>query len=404
MKILMISPDLNYPPIYGGRIRRYNLLKYLSRDNNITLLSFINSNEDLKNIEGIKKYCKDVETVQIGSYSRKDRWIARLRNHFLGNFFSYPPIVLHFCSREMKRRIKKLLTENDYDLVLIEYWYMGQYADFCKGMSKVLDEVDVEFVRWQQWAKIEEDSAKRQYALSLYRRVKRYETRVLKKFDKILTATLKDQEILKRYNPDLDIFVLPTCVDVSYFKPSGSDNDSKNLVFVGSMSAIFNADAILYFSKEIFPLILKKIPETHLYVVGLNPSQDIYNLANRNVTVTGSVEDVRPYVYKSCVFVVPLRFGSGIKGKVLEAMALGRPVITTSIGAQGLSVVSDEHLIIEDDPKEFAVKTIVLLNNKLLRQKLIQNGLKLVNERYTWEKIIPQLNSIFYNLVCQIRR
>ena len=156
---------------------------------------------------------------------------------------------------------------------------------------------------------------------------------------------------------------------------------------------------MLYFCRQIFPLILEKIPEVHLYIVGLNPPQEILDLTDKNVTITGSVDDIRPYVYKASVFVAPLRFGSGIKGKVLEAIALGRPVVTTSIGAQGLSVVSGKHLIIEDDHQKFAAKTIELLGNNHLQQKLIKNGLKLVNEKYTWDKIIPELNKIFHELV-----
>ena len=396
----MISPDLNYPPIYGGRIRRYNLLKYLSKDNDITLLSFVESDEDLKNIEGISNFCKNIETVKkLKPYSRKDFGIMRIRSAFLRRCSFYPPILLHYYSREMKRRIKKLLAEANYDLVLVEYWYMGQYAESCKGFITVLDEVDVEFIRWQQWAEIEKNINKRRYASFLYQQIKRYELSVLKKFDKILAVTSKDKDSLEKYNRRLNISVIPTGVDISYFKPSYVENNSKNIVFVGSMSAIFNEDAMLYFCEEIFPFILEKIPDVHLYIVGLNPPQKILDLANKNVTVTGSVEDVRPYVYKSSVFIAPLRFGSGIKGKILEAMALGIPLITTSIGTQGLNVISGEHLIVKDDPKKFAEKTIELLDNKLLRCKLIENALRLINEKYTWEKIIPELNKIFNELV-----
>lgn len=400
----MISPDLNYPPIYGGRIRRYNLLKYLSKDNDITLLSFINSKEELKNIEGIKKYCKAIETVQLGSYSKKDHWIARFRNAFLRRFAFYPEVILSFYSIDMKRKIKDLISKNNYDLVLIEYWYMGQYAGCCKNVVKVLDEVDVEFICWQQLAEIEEDIIKRKNVLSLYKRVKGYELKILKKFNKIIAVTSKDKDSLKKYSNRLNISVIPTCVDTSYFKPSTPHNNLERVVFVGALSAIFNSDAMLYFCREIFPLILEKVPDVHLYIVGLNPPQEIFDLVNKNVTVTGTVDDVRPYVWDASVFVAPLRFGSGIKGKILEAMALGKPVITTSVGAQGLSVISDEHLIIEDNPQKFATKTIELLSNKLLQQKLIKNGLKLVNEKYTWDKIIPELNKIFHELVCNRKR
>lgn len=396
MRILMISPDLNYPPIYGGRIRRYNLLKYLSRDNDFTLLSFVNSKEDFKNTEGIKKYCKAVETVQLGSHSGKDYWITRFRNYFLSKFFSYPPIVIHFYSREMKRRIKKVIAENDYDLVLIEYWYMGQYANCIKGIIKVLDKHDIEYMRWYGLYEFCKD----QKTLSLHKRIKKHELRVLKRFDKILTVTQTDKDfLLEKYNSALDISVVPSGVDTSYFKLQEKSNDSKNLVFVGSLAHAPNVDGILYFCREMLPLILKKIPETHLFIVGLCPSKDVLNLGNNNITVTGFVKDIRPYVYKSSVFVVPLRFGTGIRGKILEAMALGKPVIATSIAATGLEVTPDQDIIIADDPKDFAFRTIELLNNRALRNRLIENGWRLINEKYRWEKIISELERVLYEVV-----
>lgn len=398
MNILMISPDLNYPPIYGGRIRRYNLLKYLSRDNDITLLSFINSKEDLKNIEGIKEYCRAVETVQLGYNSGKDYWIARLRNYFLGRFFSYPHIVLHFYSREIKRRIKKILAENDYDLVLIEYWYMGQYADICGNIPKVLDEVDVEYIRYKRMYQIEKDPAKKSEFYSEWIRTKNYELKFIKKFDRVIAVTPKDKEVLEREIPSLNISIIPTCIDPNYIKPSEMPNNSKDLIFVGSYGHYPNVDGVLYFCRDIFPRILREVPEAHLYIVGPNTTKEILNMAGRNVTVTGFVKDIRPYISRS-VSIVPLRVGSGIKRKIIEAMGLGSPVITTSIGAEGLEVIPGKHLLIEDTPEGFAKQTIELLRNKALRERLRGNALKLVREKYSWDKVIFELNTIFEEVV-----
>ncbi len=398
MNVLMISPDLNYPPIYGGRIRRYNLLKYLSKDNDITLLSFINSKEDLKNIEGIKGYCEAVETVRLGSNLRKDYLIAKLRNYFLSRFFSYPPIVLHFYSREMKRRIKKLLAENDYDLVLIEYWYMGQYAEICGNIPKVLDEVDVEYIRRKRMYQVEKDPVKKSEFYSEWIRTKKYELKFIKKFDRIIAVTPKDKQILEREIPSLNISIIPTCIDSDYIKPSEIPNNLKDLIFVGSYGHYPNVDGVLYFCRDIFPRILKEVPETHLYIVGPYATKKILNLASKNITVTGLVKDIRPYISRS-VSIVPLRVGSGIKGKIIEAMGLGSPVITTSIGAEGLKIIRGKHLLIEDMPEGFAKQTIELLKNKLLRERLRENGLKLVREKYTWDKVISELNTIFEEMV-----
>lgn len=394
----MISPDLNYPPIYGGRIRRYYILKHLSKDNDITLLAFINSKEDFKNIEGIKEYCKAIETVQKVSSLRKDYWFTRFRNAFLRRIASYPENIISFYQTEMKKKIKDLISKNHYDLVLIEYWYMGQYAEICGNIPKVLDEVDVEYIRYKRMYQIEKDPVKKSEFYSGWIRTKKYELKFIKKFDRIIAVTTQDKQVLEREIPSLNISVIPTCVDPDYIKPSKMPNNSKDLIFIGSYGHYPNVDGILYFCRDIFPRILREVPDAHLYIVGPYAPEEILNLVGRNVTITGFIKDVRPYISRS-ISVVPLRIGSGIKGKIIEAMGLGSPVISTGIGAEGLEIIPGKHLIVEDTPKGFAKQTVELLKNKCLRERLRENGLKLVREKYTWGNAISKLNVIFEEVV-----
>lgn len=398
MKILMISPDLNYPPIYGGRIRRYYILKHLSKDNDVTLLAFINSKEDFKNIEGIKEYCKAIETVQRVSNSRKDYWFTRFRDAFLRRIAFYPENIISFYQTEMKKKIKDLISKNHYDLVLIEYWYMGQYAEICGNIPKVLDEVDVEYIRYKRMYQIEKNPVKKSEFYSGWIRTKKYELKFIKKFDRIIAVTPQDKQVLEREIPSLNISVIPTCVDPDYIKPSKMPNNSKDLIFIGSYGHYPNVDGVLYFCRDIFPRILREVPDAHLYIVGPYAPEEILNLVSRNVTVTGFIKDVRPYISRS-ISVVPLRIGSGIKGKIIEAMGLGSPVITTGIGAEGLEIIPGKHLIVEDTPERFAKQTVELLKNKYLRERLRENGLKLVREKYTWGNAISKLNVIFEEVV-----
>ncbi len=404
MKILMISPNLIYPPTDGGRIRMYYLFKHLSINNDVTLLSFNYSEDNLKNIEKLKKYCEAVEIVQLEYSSQKD-WLTKLRNSFLNKFFGYPRIALYHYSKKMKRRIKQLINKNNYDVVLIEYWFMGQYAKFCdkrkfffknKKIIKILDELDIEHMREKRIAEIEKNSKKKIWFYFNHfgwKKTKEYELRFIKKFDRIITVSSKDKEILKKEIPNLDVVVIPICIYLDYIKPSKKYEKMdhlNNLVFVGSYYHHPNVDAILYFCRDIFPKILKQIPKTHLYIVGSNTTKEIFDLASENITVTGPVKDVRPYIYKG-ISIVPLRAGSGTRVKIIEAMGLGSPVITTSIGAEGLDVIPGKHLLIADNAEKFAEQTINLLRNRSLRNRLRKNSLELVQKKYSWNKKMCKL-------------
>jgi glycosyltransferase involved in cell wall biosynthesis len=229
--------------------------------------------------------------------------------------------------------------------------------------------------------------------------LRKWEIQLIEKFDKCMTVSDKNKAIMQSINPNLDITVIENGVDIECYRPLPRNSHNQNFLFTGTMLYVANHDAVLYFYREIFPLIESRMPGCRFFIVGKGPREEIRNLARyNNVKVTGYVNDVVPYYEESDIFVVPLRAGGGTRLKILEAMALGRPVISTSLGCEGLDVVDGQHLLIADDPKLFAEKTIELIKDRVLYERLVQNARALVENRYSWAAIADQLLS-FYSSV-----
>ena len=222
-----------------------------------------------------------------------------------------------------------------------------------------------------------------------------WEPRYAERFDRCTTVSEIDRQLLLKANPRLRVDVIPNGVDIQKYQPLPAENASPTLLFIGNMGYPPCVDAVLYFCREIFPLIRRKIGAAELWIVGRDPRPEVLQLNGDGVHVTGRVDDVIPYYRQSAVCVVPLRAGGGTRLKILEAMALGRPVVSTTIGCEGLDVVDGEHLLIADTPEQFAEKTVRLLTDRQLYQHIAANGRQLVEDRYDWDKIAGRLMDVY---------
>lgn len=208
----------------------------------------------------------------------------------------------------------------------------------------------------------------------------------------------RDREMLNKDLPDVPKYVIPNGVDVGYFKASDVTPEPFSLVFTGTMAYQPNSAGMLYFLEEIFPTILWEIPEAKVYVVGKNPPQELKNHASDKVVVTGMVDDVRPYVDRSSAVIVPLLAGSGTRLKILEAFSMKKPIVTTTIGCEGIDAVHGESAMIADEPEAFARNVVELLQNTELQRKLSANGYELARSCYDWSIIGNQIEAVYQNL------
>ena len=408
MKILFLTPQLPYPPDKGATIRTLALIKGLAqRGHHIHLLSFVNAEEDSAWLPQLRPYCPDITTVVAPVRST---WV-RLRTLL---FSSQPDMAGRFPSAEFASRLSALLASG-FDIVQAESLEMAQYAlqvarERSSGGKRplvIFDDLNAEYMLqkrafevdrqlWRAWPKA-------LYSWLQYRRLRRYEQRVCQTVDEVLAVSETDAAsiaALAGHAPR----IIPNGVDCIFFSPEAQPAEYPpetqikhlaSLIFTGTMDFRPNADAVLWFCQDILPLIKKDAFHVHFYIAGQHPTAAVRALASPAVTVTGYVSDIRPYIANSVVYVVPMRMGSGTKLKVMQAMAMRIPVVSTTMGAEGIDVTGGQNILLADTPQDFARHVVALLGNESERQRLAANGRRLVEERYDWTTIVPVLEKVY---------
>lgn len=395
MKILIIYQRLPLPLTTSALTYRVlNAVKYLSKKygHNITIVGFKYKEEPE---EYLKKYCDKIMTVTLPT-SVKKRMVYYFLNYIIGIFLGYVSRKNIFDFRfswKLQKIIRKLFETKEFDVVFVDVPPMVPYISTIK-IPKVAEVWDIPRVHKD---KLERSFYQKIYQLLCYLIAKDHE-KMFEKFDACITLTEQERDSLTSSIPNLNISVIPFGVDTDS-KFEDFEEDFPSLLFLGILSSLYNQRSILFFYKEIYPIIKEKIPNIKLYIVGKAPSKEILKLAMDNsVIVTGYVEDVRPYLARASVISLPVH-GYGIKTRILEAMAMGKPVVTSSEGVHGIDVTPEENIIIAEDPEEFARRIIELLNDEQLREKIGVNARKLMEEKYSWEKMTDMLNEVFQKVV-----
>jgi glycosyltransferase involved in cell wall biosynthesis len=300
-------------------------------------------------------------------------------------------------SMEMQTTIDRLLDRHSFDAVHCEFPMMGVY-DFTSATIKILDAHNVEHDNFRRWAHYGPSMVRRLHYRCEWLKVKEEELGVCRKQDGILITSARDKALLDIDVPDVPKYLIPNGVDTSYFAPADDASEPHSLVFSGMMGYLPNYDGVLHFLDEIFPKIQRCIPDVKIYVVGKQPPKALVDRADNNVIVTGYVDDVRPYLRKASVYVVPLRMGSGTRLKVLEAMAMHKPIVTTAIGCEGIEAVDGESVLIADHPELFAERVVELFNDRAVRQRLVRAGREVVDTKYDWTIIGTRLVEVYQSL------
>lgn len=390
MNILLITPTLPYPPDAGGKIVIYNTIKYLSQRHNISLLSLIQPGQE-KFISSLRPYCRKVEVVEKATNYQRASLLLNLLSPF-------PYTVNKFFEEDFKKKLQKLIKEDKFDLIQIEHLHMAQYVDWINQGPVLLREHNIETVMMFRYFKFTENWLEKIYALLQWIKLKKYEQHTCRLFDACLFFSLEDSLYLR--TAIKKTYVLPCGVDTEYFRPRPEMEQENKIIFVGNFNFKPTMDGLLYCLKEIWPLLKKELPGLEFWIVGPYPEKRIQGWKNeRNLFFTGYVEDVRPYLWKSTVVLVPLRIASGVRLKILESMAAGKPIVSTSVGCEGLEVTDSHQLFIADSPEEFTRKTVNLLKAPNLRRLISQAALELVNQKYSWPELIKRLEKIYQEVM-----
>jgi glycosyltransferase involved in cell wall biosynthesis len=391
MKILVISHFIPYPPHGGSPQRNYNLFKEAAKGNSLYFLTFnqrplLSGEENIKEAaDKMREFCDDVRVVDIPTDSSRLRWFLLL---FL-NLFSFQPYsAWRFWSPVMRNELKAALTRHKFDLVHIDTIALAGYVKYTGNIPSVLNHHNIESTLMLRRASNEKNPLVRLYLYLQGRKLRRHEKKWAPKYSVNITVSGLDGIELKSMCPDVNIEVIPNGTDIDYFKPS-SDSCGHGLIYTGGMTWYPNRDAMIYFCREIFPLIKKQIPDVRLDLIGRNPPREITDAAWRDNSIKthGYIDDIRPYMAAAAVYIVPIRVGGGTRLKILDAMASGKAIVSTSVGCEGIEVTPEESILIGDTPEAFSAQTIRLLQDVKLRRTIEMNARRLAEEKYSWIKI-----------------
>ncbi len=394
MKILHVMPYTPVPPTFGGALRIYHLLKHMAEHHNVTIAAYGNQKDYRLLNEHFGKQVNNIHLIPPHPWIQHNRRVGQ--SYALLTKQSFSRLITY--THEMQLLINRLLEKNEYDIVQLEFAVMGAFQYETDAVT-ILDAHNVEYDNFRRIGASVPSFLRRMYYRREYKTFFSEEIKACKKSDAIFATSSRDKSILDNDVPEIPKYVIPNGVDTSYFTPADASIEPFSLVFTGMMGYVPNYDGMLYFLNEIFPLVLKKIPGVKLYIVGSQPPKNLLKRASHNIIITGYVEDVRPYMQKASVYVVPLRMGGGTRLKVVEAMAVNKPIVTTSIGCEGIDVQDGESLLVRDKPSSFADAIVELLNDKQKRERLAACGYEIARTRYDWSIISRRMEECYEEIV-----
>jgi len=392
MKILIVTPTLP-APVSGGQTRLYNLVKQLSIKHELFVLSFVQPGEKGL-LDDLTPFCKRVLVVPFDGFKPKGKWRNRLDGWTRILFDQRPRYVETFPVEQMRGSLRRLLTESAFDVVVFEQLFLVELSTEIHNTPMILVEQNVESDIALRAYRQKANAVHKMRDWLIFRKLVAYEQEWLPRFPVCVAVSGIDADRLRQLAPQTEVFVVPNGVDVGAFAPPRDDRQPDTLLFFGTLNYGPNLEGLLWFCREALPLVRNSVPDVRLRIVGKDPPPAVVDLkAVPGVELVGFVPDVRPELWSSTLSIVPLHRGGGTRLKILEALAAGCPVISTSVGAEGLHLIPDQDLLVADSAKDFAIKTIRLLEDPALRKQLAKNGRRAVTARYDWRSIARQMES-----------
>jgi glycosyltransferase involved in cell wall biosynthesis len=398
LKVLFFSQRFPFPMDTGGKIRTGKILEQLKDVFEITLVSNVESPKDDEYLDQVKTLCSQFYPVP---WKEANKFTFKFYLKLLRSLFSYYPFtVISDYSADIDAALRRLTSEKRFDLWVCDFLQPSLNFRRLSGVPTLLFEHNVETVIPRRHFETSQDPIAKIFWWLQWRRMERYEREACRTFSGTVTVSERDKTCLKEFGIE-NVFTIPTGVDTDYFAPREDRVKNNSLVFTGSMDWLPNEDAIQFFIRDIFPRVKQQMPDVSLTVVGRNPSRRLLNeiKCHPEVTVTGRVEDVRPYISSHTLYIIPLRIGGGTRIKAYEAMAMGKAIISTQVGVEGLPVRHGEQLIIADEPEQFAFHIVRLFGDAAARAKLETCARSLVQRHFGWEAVAASFADICRHVV-----
>jgi sugar transferase (PEP-CTERM/EpsH1 system associated) len=388
MNILYVCHRFPYPPKRGGKIRPFNMIRHLStQGHQVTVCSLVRSAEEDQEGRGIAPYCARFEMARVSNPVQGLRMVANLP-------LATPSSMGYFYSPDLARRVRELLASKKWDLIFVHCSSVAQYVERVQDVPKILDFGDMDSQKWLEYANY------KPFPLSLgYRlegaKVQAAEKRLARRFDLCTATTRAEWETLESYRTGVATDWFPNGVDAEYFAPTDTPYDAESITFVGRMDYYPNQECMARFCAETWPLLRARRHGLKLVIVGADPSPAVCALAELpGVTVTGSVADVRPFLRTSALMVAPLNIARGTQNKILEAMAMGVPVVTSSIAAAGVNAEAPTNFLVADSPEDTCAAVLRVIESPRERQRLALAGRECALRNHDWGRSMGRLDSI----------
>ena len=393
MRVLWVKGGGLVPPDVGQRIRSYYLLRELVKRHRVTLFTFYAAHRNDQHVT-LESMFERVLTVPLNIPERRS---AREYVNFSRQLMSSVPYsISKYCLPVVARSLRELTSTENYDVIVCDFVLPAALIPWSHPCPKIIFTHNVETQIWKRHVEVTTNPLWKLIAWREYRTMASYEKHYLPLADHVLAVSEVDRKLLTQWVDSRKITVVPTGVDTEYFSPSAEEVQPNSTVFSGSMDWIPNQEGVLFFIEQILPLVRKEIPGASLTVVGRNPSEKLRAAAREGgVDVTGRVDDIRPHVRNATVYVVPLRVGSGTRLKIFEAMAMGKAMVSTTLGAEGLPVTDGENILIADSPEEFARAVVRLLCNPTERARLGAAARQLVEQSCSWSTVSRHFDEVF---------
>jgi sugar transferase (PEP-CTERM/EpsH1 system associated) len=389
MKILWLNAGLLLPLDKGGKLRTWHLMRHLATRHDITYMSFSDSSQSHADRVGMREVCSWLETVpRTDPPKGTTRFYADAAWHALDRA---PYAVAKYRSKLYRRHLQRLLATGRFDALVCDF--LPPFINMPDQLPcpAILFTHNVEAEIWRRHVETAANPIARLLLTQQWHRMLRFEAAALRRFDLVLAVSETDRQTFQRLYPDAvrsPIQVVKTGVDTKYFTPSEAAVRPAHMVFTGSMDWLPNEDGMVYFVRDILPRIREVEPDATLSIIGRAPTPAVQRLAaDAGIHVTGRVDDVRPHVAEGAVYIVPLRIGGGTRLKIFEAMSMGKAVVSTTVGAEGLPVTAGQNIIIADEPSRFARAVVHLIRDTDTRRRLETAARQLVVERYDWSAV-----------------
>jgi sugar transferase (PEP-CTERM/EpsH1 system associated) len=385
VKILYVCHRFPFPPRGGGRIRAFHTIKHLARVHAVTVASLLRSEQETADGAGLRNYCESVIAEQLREPLSVARMLARLPT-------TIPSTMGYFYSPQLARRIHEALASTQYDLLLVHCSSVAQYVAGTTAGARILDFGDLDSQKWLTYARYKPFPLSLGYWLEGLK-LQRAEKALARQFDLCTCATWDEWKTLDRFQTARRASWFPNGVDTEFYTPGHRSHDADTLCFVGAMDYFPNEQCMLEFCATTLPLVRARRPATQLLIVGAGPSRRVRRLGSiPGVTVTGFVPDVRPYLQRATVALAPLTIARGVQNKVLEALAMGVPVVCSTLAARGVDAKPGEHLLTADSPGACADAIVGLLERPAERQRLATAGRARALSHLSWSRALQQLD------------